>query len=216
MRRPAPPDTAWVRVAGGAKRAVGELIHRAREVAVEWAAIGPDTARGRRFGSFGADSVICFPPTAIMNERYVHIGSGTIIGPYVALSAGMAPGQVCVDDRIVSIGDRCMFGRGTGIVGHLSIEIGDDVWTGHHVYITDQNHGYDDPDRPISQQVQPERPVRIGSGSWLGHGTVVLPGAQIGRNVAIGANSVVTGVIPDHSVAVGAPAKVIKRITPSG
>jgi acetyltransferase-like isoleucine patch superfamily enzyme len=216
MRRPAPPDTAWVRVAGGAKRAVGELIHRARDVAVEWAAIGPDTARGRRFGSFGVDSVICFPPTAIMNERYVHIGSGTIIGPYVSLSAGMAPGQVCVDERIVSIGDRCMFGRGTGIVGHLSIEIGDDVWTGHHVYITDQNHGYDDPERPISQQVQPERPVRIGSGSWLGHGTVVLPGAQIGRNVAIGANSVVTGVIPDHSVAVGAPARVIRRITASG
>jgi acetyltransferase-like isoleucine patch superfamily enzyme len=52
--------------------------------------------------------------------------------------------------------------------------------------------------------------VSIGSGSWLGHGTVVLPGAQIGRHVVIGANSVVAGMIPDYSVAVGAPARVIR------
>jgi acetyltransferase-like isoleucine patch superfamily enzyme len=57
----------------------------------------------------------------------------------------------------------------------------------------------------------PERPVTIGDGSWLGHGTVVLPGASIGRHVVVGANSVVTGVIPDFSVAVGSPARVIRR-----
>ena len=109
----------------------------------------------------------------------------------------MVPGQECVTDPVVRIGDRCLIGRGSGIVGHLSIEIGDDVWTGHHVYITDQNHGYEDLDRPISVQSMPERPVRIGDGSWLGHGTVVLPGATIGRHVVIGANSVVRGEIPD-------------------
>ena len=65
-----------------------------------------------------------------------------------------------------------------------------------HVYITDQNHGYDDLDLPISRQAMPERPVRIGAGSWLGHGTVVLPGATIGRHVVVGANSVVRGEIP--------------------
>ena len=76
------------------------------------------------------------------------------------------------------IGDRCLIGKGSGIVGHLSIEIGDDVWTGHHVYITDQNHGYEDLGLPISRQVMPERPVVVGDGSWLGYGTVVLPGAR--------------------------------------
>jgi acetyltransferase-like isoleucine patch superfamily enzyme len=147
-----------------------------------------------------------------MNERYIRIGSHTMIGPGVTLSAGMVPGQRCITDPVVSIGDRCLIGRGSGIVGHLRIEIGDDVWTGHHVYVTDQNHGYDDPDLPISQQVQPERPVRIGDGSWLGHGTVVLPGATIGRHVVVGANSVVTGDLPDHCVAVGAPARVVHRL----
>ena len=158
--------------------------------------------------------MICFPWVTIMNERFIRIGDDTMIGPHVALSAGMLPGQQCVTNPVVSIGDRCLIGRGSGIVGHLSIEIGDDVWTGHHVYITDQNHGYDDPQLPISQQVQAERPVVIGSGSWLGNGSVILPGSRIGSHVVIGANSVVTGSIPDYSIAVGAPARVIKRLTP--
>ena len=210
--RPELPDTRAVRVVGGAKRAAGELIHRAWETATAWAAIGPDTARGRRFGAFGRGSVICFPPTTIMNERYIRIGEHTMIGPHVALSAGMVPGQACVTDPVVRIGDRCLIGRGSGIVGHLAIDIGDDVWTGHYVYITDQNHGYEDLDLPISRQSQPERPVTIGDGSWIGHGSVVLPGARIGRHVVIGANSVVSGEIPDFSVAVGAPARVVKRL----
>jgi acetyltransferase-like isoleucine patch superfamily enzyme len=174
-------------------------------------AIGPNDAAGREFGRFGEGSIICFPTNTIYNERYIHIGSGTMIGPQVTLSAGMMPGQECLTDPVVRIGDRCLIGKGSGIVGHLSIDIGDDVWTGHNVYITDQNHGYEDITRPISQQTQPERAVSIGAGSWLGYGTVVLPGARIGAHVTIGANSVVTGEIPDRSVAVGVPAKVIRR-----
>lgn len=215
LGRQPPPDTAWkqmwVRYAGAAKSAVGDLIHDVRDVTTGWAAIGPDTRRGRRFGAFGEGSVIAFPPTTIMNEQYIHIGSMTVLGPYIALSAGMAPGQTCITDPVVSIGDRCLIGRGSGIVGHLSIEIGDDVYTGHHVYITDQNHGYADRELPISRQSQPERPVKIGSGSWIGHGSVVLPGATIGRNVVVGANSVVRGELPDHCVAVGAPARIVQR-----
>jgi acetyltransferase-like isoleucine patch superfamily enzyme len=154
--------------------------------------------------------VICFPPTAIVNERYIHIGAGTMIGPQVSLSAGMVPGQRCLSDRVVGIGDRCLIGKGSGIVGHLSIEIGDDVWTGHHVYITDQNHGYEDLDLPDLRQVMPERP-----GGWA---TVVArlrhrrpAGPRIGRHVVVGANSVVVGDLPDRCVAVGAPARVIRR-----
>lgn len=152
-----------------------------------------------------------WPYTTIFNENYIRIGSQTLIGKNVALSAGMVPGQECVTSPVVTIGDRCLIGRGSGIVGHLSISIGNDVWTGHHVYITDQNHDYRDVTIPISQQSQPERPVEIGDGSWIGHGAVILPGARIGRHVVIGANSVVTGEIPDYSVAVGSPARVIKR-----
>lgn len=192
-------------------RLLAGSIHRFRELAFTAGAIGARTARGRRFGHFGDNSVICYPPNSIYNENYIHVGSDTMIGPHCTLSAGMVPGQVCISDPVVRIGDRCLIGKGSAIVGHFSIEIGDDVWTGHNVYITDQNHGYEDITRPISGQTMPEKPVRIGNGSWLGYGTVVLPGANIGEHVVIGANSVVTGEIPNHSVAVGAPARVIRR-----
>ena len=212
LRRPPVPDTRRQRALTAAKRAAAELVQAGWEGVVELGAIGPSSRRGRRFGAFGDGSVICFPATALVNERYVHIGAHTVLGPYLSLSAGMVPGQSMVTDPVVTIGDRCLIGKGSGIVGHLEIVIGDDVWTGHHVYITDQNHGYERLDVPISRQHMPERPVHIGDGSWLGHGTVVLPGARIGRHVVVGANSVVTGELPDNCVAAGAPARVLKRL----
>ena len=215
FERPPVGDSPAQRLRTGLKRAVGHGVILAWEAAIELGAIGPDTRRGKRFGRLGAGSVICFPPNTLFNEQYIHIGEGTMFGPQITLSAGMVPGQQMVSDPVISIGDRCLIGKGSGIVGHLRIVIGDDVWTGHHVYITDQNHGYADRDLPISKQVMPERPVSIGDGSWLGHGTVVLPGATIGRHVVIGANSVVTGTIPDFSVAAGVPARVIKTIESS-
>jgi len=174
------------------------------------ASIGPLDPRGKGFKAFGARSLIMWRPNTIFNERYIEIGEDTLIGPGVSLSAGMVPGQECITSPVVKIGDRCLIGKGSGIVGHFSITIGNDVWTGHHVYITDQNHGYENIDQPISQQSQPERAVVIGDESWLGYGTVVLPGVTIGKHVVVGANSVVTKDIPDYSVAVGVPARVVR------
>lgn len=208
------PDT-WAERARTAGRRVGAaVVQRTWETVVDLGALGPSSRRARRFGYFGDGSVICFPWVALFNEQYLRIGDHTMIGPYCALSAGMVPGQQCVSDTVVSIGDRCLIGRGSGIVGHLSIEIGNDVWTGHHVYVTDQNHGYEDLELPISRQAMPERPVVIGDGSWLGHGTIVLPGARIGRHVVVAAGSVVTGDLPDYSVAAGVPARVLRRYVP--
>jgi acetyltransferase-like isoleucine patch superfamily enzyme len=210
-----PPDPSWRgRLRGRALREVGEATRWAWEWLGRAAAIGPDTRIGRRFGAFGRGSIICFPANTIMNERYIRIGEHTMIGPGITLSAGMVPGQRCVTDPVVTIGSRCLIGKGSGIVGHLHVAIGDDVWTGHHVYITDQNHGYEDVELPISRQSMPERPVSIGDGSWLGHGTIVLPGATIGRHVVVGANSVVTGEVPDFSVVAGTPARVLRRYDP--
>lgn len=189
----------------------GEAIRQVTERTVTLASVGPNSRRARRFAAFGDGTMLRYPLGSVYNERYIRIGSGTMIGEHVALAAGMVVGQQ-LTDPVITIGDRCLIGRGSGIVGHWSIEIGDDVFTGHYVYVTDQNHGYDDLNLPIGRQAQPERPVRIGEGSWLGHGTVVLPGSTIGKHCVIGANSVVTGEIPDYSVAVGAPARVVKSL----
>jgi len=147
----------------------------------------------------------------LFGERYIRIGEGSVIGPYSTLSAGVGPGQVLEHDYVVSVGNRCVIGKGSAIVGHASVEIGDDVWTGPHVYVTDANHGYEDVTQPIGLQFAAPRPVRIGAGSWLGAGVVVLPGATIGRHVVVGAGAVVAGDLPDNSVAVGNPARVVRR-----
>jgi acetyltransferase-like isoleucine patch superfamily enzyme len=170
-----------------------------------------DERAARQFRGFGAGSAICFPVTALFGERYIRIGEGTIVGPYASLSAGVSPSHDLADAEVVTIGSHTLIGKGSAIVGHERIEIGDDVFTGHNVYVTDANHGYEDPDTPIGRQFSPSRPVVIGDGSWLGHGAIVLPGASIGRHVVVGAGSVVTSSLPDRCVAVGNPARVIRR-----
>lgn len=141
----------------------------------------------------------------------IEIGEGTLIADLVTMSAGIVPGQDLGPAAVLRIGDRCVIGRGSHIVAHESVEIGDDVWTGPYVYITDQNHGYQDPDTPIGRQQPVKRPVTIGAGSWLGAGAIVLPGARIGRNVVIAAGSVVRGEVPDRCVVAGVPAKIIRE-----
>jgi len=193
------------------RRLVAGAIDQGWDRFCRYGAIGPDHPRAQEFGAFGAGSMIAFPRGALYNERWIRIGANTLVGPYVSLSAGMAPGQEMVTDPVVSIGDRTLIGRGSHIVGHFCIEIGDDIQTGPYVYITDQNHTYEDPDVPIGRQWPVESSVRIGSGSWLGTGVIVLPGATIGRNVVVGAGSVVVGELPDRCVAVGSPARPVKQ-----
>jgi acetyltransferase-like isoleucine patch superfamily enzyme len=193
-----------------ARLVAGEIARRGWEQFEELAAIRAGSARARRFRSFGDGAVIRFPVTALYGEEHIDIGPCSIIGPSVSMAAGWFPGEP-PDGVGVRIGEGVLLGRGSGIVAHDSVVIADGVYTGHHVYVTDANHGYEDPSERIGRQSAPPRPVSVGEGSWLGHGTVVLPGASIGRHVVVGAGSVVTGDLPDFSVAVGNPARVVRR-----
>ncbi len=206
---------AWSQtVRGVVRRAAAEGLRRAWEWAPFGAAVGPGDLRARRFSAFGEGSLLAFPTGTVYNERYVSVGAGTMIGPHVSLTAGMAPGQEMLTSPVVRIGDRCVIGRGSHIVGHWSIDIGDDVQTGPYVYITDQNHSYEEPDEPIGRQPPVEAAVSIGAGSWLGAHAVVLPGAQVGRHVVVAAGAVVRGQVPDHCVVAGVPARVVRRWIP--
>jgi len=189
----------------------GEAIRAGYAHGTRLAGVGPDSRLGGRFGAFGAGSIIAFPHGAVYGEHYIHIGVGTLIGPHVTLSAGMVPGQVMATDPVVRIGDGCLIGRGSAIVGHFSVDIGDDVFTGMNVYITDQNHGYEGLDEPIGRQMPSDVPVRIGAGSWIGSGAVILPGADIGEHVVVAANAVVRGEVPDRCVVAGVPARIVRR-----
>ncbi|MBE7325719.1 acyltransferase [Nocardioides sp. Y6] len=137
-----------------------------------------------------------------------------MIGRHTSMSVGYGPGDSAAPERGLVIGERCVIGARATITAHESIVIGDDVWFGQDVYVSDANHGYQDPHTPVGLQFGRHDPVEIGDGSWIGRGAVILPGARIGRNVVVGASSVVRGEVPDHSVVVGAPARVVRRLVP--
>ncbi len=194
--------------------AVADGLFRAWQWASRISTLGPDTIVGRRFGAMGVGSALAFPPGPTFGERWVRIGDGTLIGPGTSIAVGMVadePGLDPADGWVVRIGDRCNIGRGSSIVGRHRIDIGDDVTTGPHVYVTDHNHRYDDPDIPIARQWVTEAAVRIGDGCWLGAGAVVLPGTTLGRNVVVAAGSVVRGDVPDRCVVAGVPGEVVRR-----
>jgi acetyltransferase-like isoleucine patch superfamily enzyme len=170
-----------------------------------------ESAAGRRFAAFGPGSLMAFPTGSVYGERWIEVGDKTMIAELVTMCAGMAPGHDLGPDPVLRVGNGCVIGRGSHIVAHHSIEIGDDVFTGPYVYITDQNHQYEDIDTPIGRQWPVNSAVRIGAGSWLGTGTVILPGACVGRNVVIAAGSVVRGTMPDNCVVAGVPAKVVRQ-----
>jgi len=155
--------------------------------------------------------MMAFPTGAVFGERWIEIGEDTMIAEQVTLCAGMMPGHDLGGQPVLRVGDRCVIGRGSHIVAHQSILIGDDVYTGPYVYITDQNHAYADPDVPIGRQWPVNTAVSIGAGTWLGAGAVILPGACIGRNVVVAAGSVVRGTIPDRCVVAGVPARIVRE-----
>jgi serine acetyltransferase len=213
------PVTCSVMAGSGAfaryrRRVASRAVHGLWDAAVRAGTISAETPAGHPFRAFGVGSLIGFPAGAIYGERWIEIGAGTMIGAQVSLTAGMVPGQDLGEAPVLRIGDRCVIGRGSHIVAHYSIVIGDDVFTGPYVYVTDQNHGYTDPDVPIGRQWPSNTAVSIGPGSWLGAGAIVLPGAVLGCNVVVAAGSVVRGVIPDRCVVAGVPARVVREYVP--
>ena len=194
------------------ERIAGDAIHAAWASINRLGAIGPRHRRARAFHAFGTGSMIAFPQSVIFGEGRIALGQGSTVGPFASISAGMPSQADMRGEPIITIGDRCTLGKGIGIVGHERVEIGNDIWTGHYVYVTDQNHGYEDLDLPIGVQMWKNEPVSIGDGSWLGHGAIVLPGSRIGKHVVIAAGAVVVGLhVPDNSVVAGVPARVVRR-----
>ncbi|GAA1258559.1 acyltransferase [Kitasatospora nipponensis] len=196
-----------------ARRATGRAVHRGWRWVQERGAVSNRNPGPYRFHTLGDGSKLAFPLATVFNEQSIAIGPFCIIGEQVTLSAGFLPGLDLGPEPVITIGGGCVIGRGSHLVGHQSIVLGDDVWTGPNVYISDQAHEYRDTDLPIGKQWPRNEPVEIGSGSWIGTGAVILPGARLGRNVVVAAGSVVRGEVPDHSVVAGAPAKVVRSFT---
>ena len=133
------------------------------------------------------------------------INNGSSIGKGTYISNYEKP-----DSKII-IGKNCGLGWYNNYYGQGGITIGNNVMTASNVCILTSNHGYKDISVPIIRQESTYAPVSIGDDCWLGYNVIVLPGVKIGKHCTIGAGSVVTKDIPDYSIAVGSPCKVVKR-----
>ena len=161
----------------------------------------------RHLGRLGKGSFIS-PPSYIYGGKWIHIGDSVAIWREARIEA------LC--DRSEAPGIH--IGNGTTIhpyvhIGALQeVAIGAGVLIASRVYITDHDHDYLNPfEPPISNGRLIVDPVRIEDYVWLGEGAMVLKGVTIGERSIIGAGSVVTRSIPPFSIAVGSPAKVIRR-----
>lgn len=163
-----------------------------------------------QFGDIGSNTTL-FPPLFLSNIQFVYIGRGVLIRNGVRLEVLKPDSEV---KPRLAIGDFTNIEQDVHIVCRSNIEIGTNVSLGARCVIVDVNHPYEDihDSTKIGNRISAQdTPVRIGDGSFIGIGAVILPGVTIGRHCMIGANSVVSRDVPDFSVAVGVPARVIKH-----
>ncbi|HWD74518.1 MAG TPA: acyltransferase [Solirubrobacteraceae bacterium] len=142
---------------------------------------------------------------ALLEDR-LSVGEGVLFEPGVWITA---PGPAKV-----SIGAGTFLNLGVMVAAMQLVEIGDHCMFANGCFVTDADHRFDDLATPVTWQgFTSKGPTRIGPNVWCGANVVVTGGVTIGERSVIGANSVVTTDIPAHSIAVGAPARVVKQIT---
>lgn len=150
---------------------------------------------------------ILFFSVKVDGKEFITIGRNSIIqrgGWLIVMKVLDQTPQLTIGDNC-AIGDYCHI----SVVGNMNIE--DDVLMANRVYISDNLHDYTNPHIPIhKQEILHKKDIVIGNGCWIGENVCII-GASIGRNSVIGANSVVTKDIGDYCIAVGSPARVIKR-----
>ena len=153
-------------------------------------------------------------PFRVRGKNYIKIGKGFTTGFNCRIDAFNHDN---LTGYLIDIGENVEINDDVHIAAVERISIGDNVLIASKVYIADHNHGgYKGPfqDSPLSTPQSRKiftDPIVIEKNVWLGEFVCVLQGVTIGEGSIIGAMSVVTKNIPPHSIAVGSPAKVIKR-----
>jgi acetyltransferase-like isoleucine patch superfamily enzyme len=156
-----------------------------------------------RLGACGHSLQVRYPAT-IKNPQSISVGNMVVIREHAWLNCERRSSPTLL------IGSGTYIGRFIHINASRSVIIEDDVLIADRVYIADYQHAYSDPSRNIIDQgfTSPE-PVMIRSGSWLGVGSVIMPGVSIGRGAIVAANAVVTKHVADFEIVGGVPASVI-------
>jgi acetyltransferase-like isoleucine patch superfamily enzyme len=135
----------------------------------------------------------------------LEIGEHSLLEPHVWLTAP--------HEARIRIGAGTFLNIGVMVASVELVEIGDHCMFANACFITDGNHRFDDPDRPVTWQgFSSKGPTRVGDNVWCGVNVVITSGVTVGERSVIGANSVITRDIPPFSIAAGVPAQVIRQI----
>ena len=163
-----------------------------------------------RLAALGRDSLIV-PPATILCPHRIEIGTQVLIHENTTFSVVEEHNGRRHEPRL-TIGDRSVLGHDVWFSCVGRIEVGADVLIGHNVLVADSFHEYADRGTPVLRQpMAPAKGVRIGDGAILGPGAAILAGAVVGKGAYVAANAVVAGHVPDHAVAAGNPAEVIRH-----
>ena len=152
------------------------------------------------------------PRVDVRNAHFINIGKA-IIRPYKFIYAitGDNTGKNKFKPYI-EIQDGCDVGRFCHITCTNKVIIEKNVLFGEGIFIADNIHGYEDIKTPIKKQTQiSSGPLIIGEGTWIGNGARVIGKLKVGKNCVIGANTFLNKDVPDYSVVVGVPARIIKK-----
>nr|WP_294894066.1 sugar O-acetyltransferase [uncultured Pedobacter sp.] len=109
----------------------------------------------------------------------------------------------------INCGERVYFNVNCVVLDVAKVNIGNDVMFAPGVQLYTATHPVD---KELRKTLEYGKPINIGNDVWIGGGAIILPGITIGNNCVIGAGSVVTKNIPDNSMAVGNPARVIRKL----
>lgn len=144
---------------------------------------------------------------AISTRAEVELSSNLRLGRHTTISSFT---KVKVTDGPLITGERCGFGTGCFIsAGAGGIEMGDHVICGPNVVVIASNYKYEKLDVPLEQQGHTSVGIRIGRNVWIGANSIIVDGAAIGENSIVVAGSLVNRKFPPNSIIQGNPAKVI-------
>jgi acetyltransferase-like isoleucine patch superfamily enzyme len=162
---------------------------------------------------FYSSAKLLLLPFDIRGGKYIKWGTNFSAGFGCRLEAYPVNNEITL-----KIGNNVQLQDYVHITATSKVVIGNDVLMASKIYISDTLHGsYSgdlndcDPSVPPSLRPLSSKPVTIGNRVWLGEFVSVLPGVTIGEGTIIGANSVVSKNIPANVIAVGTPAKPIKK-----
>jgi lipopolysaccharide O-acetyltransferase len=165
----------------------------------------------RRFHEFG-DEAILHRPDWVFGAHLMAVGSYTVIFQGAWLSVERVAWDAT--EPVLRIGERVGIRPYCTISAAESVVIEDHVVLSAFTTVVDSDHTFVRGEPSVLKGPLATSPIRIGRGTWIGERVAVLRGSNIGARCIIGANSVVRGDIPDNSVAVGAPARVVGTTEP--